>query len=83
MQGTRLQPSEPDPVKLRIGGIVTVASGIGVGLLAFFIKVIAPIALYAILGSGVLVVCVGVGLLLSARVVENARGQRAARETGG
>jgi Domain of unknown function (DUF6249) len=80
MRGTRPEPSEPDPVQLRIGGIVTVASGIGVGLLSFFIKVIAPIALYPILGSGVLVVCVGVGLLLSARVVEKARGERAARK---
>ena len=83
MRGTRPEEaSKPDldPVQLRIGGIVTVASGIGVGLLSFFIKVIAPIALYPILGSGVLVVCVGVGLLLSARVAEKARGERAARE---
>lgn len=56
--------------RMRVGGVITVASGIGVALLSFFIAKIAHPALYPILGAGVLAVCVGVGLLAAAPIME-------------
>src|SRR5271155_4310186 len=44
-----------DPSHLKLGGIITIATGIGIGLLSLFISRIAPVALYPILGGGVLV----------------------------
>ena len=55
---------------LRLGGVITVASGIGIALLALFLIPVAPLALYPILGVGVVIVCVGAGLLVGARVIE-------------
>jgi hypothetical protein len=62
--------SEPEPVYFRIGGIVTVAGGIGVGALSFILAGTAPKAFYPILGTAVVATCVGVGLLICARVIE-------------
>jgi hypothetical protein len=64
-----MQEREIDPRHLKIGGIITVATGVGVVILAFFIAQVAPLALYPIMGGGVLVACVGIGLLISARVL--------------
>src|SRR5262249_15019084 len=72
--------AELEPVQFRIGGIVTVAAGIGVALLSFFISRVAPSAFYPILGVGVVAICVGAGLLVCAGVVERHRNTRAARE---
>jgi len=58
-----------DPVQVKLGGIITIASGIGVGLLSFFINPIEPRAFYPILGIGTLAVCVGIGLLVGARAL--------------
>ena len=44
-----------DPADVKLGGIITLASGFGICLLSFFISRIAPMALYPILGAGVLV----------------------------
>ncbi len=72
--------SKLEPIYLQVGGIVTVAAGIGVAILAFFMAQIAPIALYPILGGGIVAVCVGVGLIVAARAVEaKARRDAAAR----
>ena len=62
--------SEPEPIYFRIGGIVTVAAGIGVGVLAFILNQIGPKAFYPILGAAVVAICVGVGLLICARVID-------------
>jgi hypothetical protein len=61
------------PVDLKLGGIITVASGFGICLLSFFISRVGPNALYPILGAGVLVICVGVGLLIGAKALAEAR----------
>jgi hypothetical protein len=53
------------PHYVQLGGIITTATGVGIGLLAFFVGKVAPIALYPILGGGVVVVCVGLGLLVA------------------
>lgn len=58
------------PYYLQLGGIITTASGIGVALLSLFIGHVAPTALYPIFGAGVVVVCVGLGLLIAARTMK-------------
>jgi hypothetical protein len=67
------------PVDIKLGGIITVAAGVGICLLSFFVSRIAPIALYPILGAGVLVICVGVGLLIGATAVAEARERERSR----
>ena len=67
------------PVDLKHGGIITLASGFGICLLSFFISRIAPIALYPILGAGVLVICVGIGLLIGAKALAEARPREPSR----
>ena len=58
------------PYYVEIGGIITTAAGIGIGLLSFFVGKVAPVALYPILGGGVVVVCVGLGLIAAARTMK-------------
>jgi hypothetical protein len=68
----------PDPLALQVGGIITIASGVGVAALGYFLAHVSPIALYPLLGIGLVIVCVGIGLLIAARVaqrhVQNSRG---------
>lgn len=54
---------------LQIGGIITIAGGVGVFIAAFFVGLQFPIAKLPMLGAGVLAVCIGVGLLIAARVL--------------
>ncbi len=67
------------PLPLKVGGIITAATGGGIMVLAFFLSQVAAEALYPVLGGGVLVVCVGAGLMVAARAVERYR-ERQARE---
>jgi len=69
-----------NPVYLRIGGIVTMAAGIGIALVSVILTPLIPIVRYPGVALGVLAVCVGAGVLLSARVLE--RSQRPASEHG-
>ncbi len=62
-----------DPLYLKLGGIIVTAAGIGVFLMSFFIARIAPVALFPIMAGGVVTICVGIGLLVSAKVVADAR----------
>jgi hypothetical protein len=59
---------------LQIGGIITIAGGIGVFIAAFFVGLQFPIAKLPMLGAGALAVCIGVGLLVAARML--GRGSR-------
>jgi hypothetical protein len=70
-----------EPLHVKLGGIITLAAGVGICLLSFFISRIAPIALYPILGAGVLVICVGAGLLIGARALEAARAREPSRNS--
>ena len=70
-----------DPTQVKLGGIITLSAGIGICLLSFFISRIAPSALYPILGGGVVVICVGVGLLFGARALADAQAREDARNT--
>ncbi len=64
-----------DPTDIKLGGIIVSAAGIGVFLMAFFIARIAPVALFPIMAGGILTICVGIGLLIGAKVVADARAQ--------
>ena len=67
-----------NPMDLKIGGIITIASGIGLALASFFAGKLLPLALYAMLGAGILALCIGIGLLLAARALQrDARGSAA------
>jgi hypothetical protein len=59
-----------DPMDLKVGGIITIAAGIGLALLSVFISQVVPVALWWLLGAGTLALCVGVGLLLAARTLQ-------------
>jgi uncharacterized protein DUF6249 len=62
-----------NPVHLRVGGIICIASGIGLALLSLTLQVALPRWMLPLVGLGALTVCVGIGLLVSARVVERSR----------
>lgn len=62
-----------DPADLKLGGIITTATGVGIFLMSFFISRLAPIALYPIMAGGTMVICVGLGLLIGAKVIADAR----------
>lgn len=60
-----------NPLYLKVGGVVTIAAGVGVAVLSFFVSQVVPISFYPVLGAGIVAVCVGVGLLVAARIVES------------
>jgi len=62
-----------DPTHLQIGGIITVASGVGVMLLSWFVAQAMPKAFYPIMGAGIVAICVGIGLVIAARVLDRHR----------
>jgi hypothetical protein len=68
-----------DPLHVKLGGIITLAAGVGISLFSFFISRIVPVAFYPILGGGVLVLCVGAGLLVGANVLAAARDSERSR----
>jgi hypothetical protein len=61
---------EINPRDLKIGGIITCASGVGVALLTPFVAMVFPPYHWLVLGVGVLAVCVGVGLLVAAQSLQ-------------
>ncbi len=66
-------PREQDtlnPIYLKVGGIITIAAGIGVAILGYFIGLVEALAFYPVLGLGLVAVCVGVGLMIAAGAVE-------------
>jgi hypothetical protein len=66
-----------NPLHLKVGGIITSAAGVGIAILSYFVGQVAPVSFYPVLGSGIAVVCVGVGLIIAAGVAE-----RHGRSTG-
>ncbi len=57
-------PEKLDPQLIHVGGIITIAAGVGVGLLSLFLPALARLP---VMGVGVLAICVGIGLLIAAR----------------
>jgi hypothetical protein len=68
------------PEDLQMAGIITTASGVGLCILAVFIKQVADWALYPIMGAGVLVICVGIGLIIAANALRASK-QRASKNS--
>jgi hypothetical protein len=62
-----------EPLYLRIGGIMTIAAGAGIALMSVFIRALSSQAFLPLIGGGLLVVCVGVGLVIAASAVEQHR----------
>jgi hypothetical protein len=58
-----------NPDDLQMGGIITAAAGVGIGILAVFIGHVADWALYPIMGAGAVALCVGIGLLIAAKML--------------
>ncbi len=64
------------PEGLQIGGIICIAIGVGLPILGYFVAQIQPIALFPIVGAGILVGLIGVSLVICSILVrrrENAR----------
>lgn len=61
---------------LQIGGIITLAAGVGVLIAAFLVGLQFPVAKLPMLGAGVLAACIGGGLLFAARAVGRYRQRR-------
>jgi hypothetical protein len=80
LMGREQESGEINPLHLRIAGIIAIAAGIGLASLAWFISQVVPRALYPMLGSGILAVCVGVGLCVAARAVEQHRSAQLSTE---
>ncbi len=73
--GQYTQPQADNPQDLRpylhIGGIITIAAGIGIFLAGLWVGDMQfPVAEYPILAFGAFVMCVGIGLLLSVRALK-------------
>jgi hypothetical protein len=45
-----------NPLYLKVGGIVTIAAGVGVAVLSFFVSQVVPISFYPVLGAGIVAV---------------------------
>jgi small-conductance mechanosensitive channel len=73
--------TEIDPLHLRLGGIIVIAVAIGLALLAIFLQMVVPKVLFVLFGVGALGICIGVGLLIAARVLQRARTTEAAAGT--
>src|SRR5579862_5123971 len=59
-------PEPLDPQLLRVSGIITCASGVGVALLSIFVAKVFPPYHWMVLGVGIVALCVGIGLLVAA-----------------
>jgi hypothetical protein len=62
-----------DPMDLKLAGILTTASGVGIFLMSFFVSRLVPSALYPMMAAGIVAVCVGVGLIIGAKAMADAR----------
>ncbi|HLJ36845.1 MAG TPA: hypothetical protein VKT54_00390 [Steroidobacteraceae bacterium] len=70
------------PISLMVGGIIACAAGIGVVILSIFIAQVEAAALYPVMGAGIVAVCVGTGLILASRAVEQYRLRHAGGPNG-
>jgi Domain of unknown function (DUF6249) len=61
---------------LTVWGVLVSAAGIGVILFAFLLARMTPSALWPITGAGVIVLCLGVGLIVAGRIVDRHQRRR-------
>jgi hypothetical protein len=77
---TSNERGEPiDPLRMKLGGIITIASGIGVCLLGLFMTGVSSSAFYPIFGAGLVAICVGIGLRIASKVLAEARERERSR----
>jgi hypothetical protein len=62
-----------DPIQLRMASIIVISAGVGVGILAVFLGQVAPVAVLPTVGAGILVLCIGIGLNIAARMLARER----------
>src|SRR5580698_1034045 len=62
-----------DPVLMKFAAIITIASGIGICLVALILIGVWPLAFYPTLGAGVVAVCVGIGLRIGSKMLAEAQ----------
>lgn len=70
------KPAPASPDGYFIGGIVCLATGIGLIPFGFFISLVEAEALYPLLGAGVLTILIGVSLILVARWIKRGNEKR-------
>lgn len=77
----RLMAPEPSsgiaPMGLLVSGIIAGAAGVGVVILAIFLEQAQHGALYPIMGGGIVLLCIGAGLIVAGRAVERYRERQA------
>lgn len=54
-----------------VAGIIVIAFGVGYGILAVFVALVAPSARFPMLGVACLMVCIGVGLVVVSRALRS------------
>ncbi|HUN77244.1 MAG TPA: hypothetical protein VMU40_22230 [Steroidobacteraceae bacterium] len=62
------RPQDLQPY-LRIGGVITVAAGVGVGIAGAVLGLQVPLARLPMMAAGVIAICIGIGLLIASRVL--------------
>jgi hypothetical protein len=67
--------ASPDPILLRLASIIVVSAGVGTGILALFLRPVAPVAVMPAMGAACLILCIGVGLNIAARMLARERAQ--------
>ena len=70
-----------NPLHMKLGSIITIASGIGICLLAMFMAGVAPWAFYPIFGAGLVAICVGIGLRIASKALAEARERELSRNS--
>jgi hypothetical protein len=68
-----------DPLQMKFAAIITIASGIGVCLLALFLAGVSALAFYPTFGVGLVTICVGIGLRIGAKMLAEAPGREQPR----
>lgn len=71
-----------DPLDLKLGGIITTASGTGIFLMSYFVSRLAPVTLYPLLAGGTIIICVGVGLIIGAQALSDVRNRERSDKSG-
>jgi hypothetical protein len=64
------KPKPSKPEDYWIGGVISIAVGIGLPILGYFIGKIDPVAFFPVAGAGILMVLIGIGLVLCGVLID-------------